>query len=55
MTLFWHPTGPLLRYEAGLLHVEDLNPHVQTKWRMSRWAMAKLAWCCLLAALRRYS
>jgi hypothetical protein len=52
MTLFWHSSGPLLRYEDGLLHVEDLNPHVETKWRMSRSEMLALAWRCLLAAAK---
>lgn len=53
MTLFWHPTGPLLKYQAGTLHVEDLNPELKTKWRMSRLEMARLGWRCIVAALRR--
>lgn len=39
MTLFWHQTGPLLRYEKGLLEIEDLNPQMKTRWRMSRTEM----------------
>ena len=23
--IYWHPTGPLMRYENGALHIEDLN------------------------------
>lgn len=52
MTLFWHGTGPLLKYESGMLHVEDLNPEVKTKWRMSRGEMFKLGWRCMLAAIK---
>jgi hypothetical protein len=36
MTIFWHPTGPLIRYENGLLRIEDLNPEIKTRWRMTR-------------------
>jgi hypothetical protein len=36
MTLFMCPSGPLLRYENGVLRVEDLNPEMKTKWRMTR-------------------
>lgn len=57
-TLFSHTTGPLLKFtrgdfDGGTLHVEDLNPHIQTKWRMSRGEMLSLGLRCLLAALRR--
>ena len=51
-TLFWHPTGPLLKYVDGFLHVEDLNPHVKTQWRMSRAEMLWLGWRCLIAACK---
>jgi hypothetical protein len=36
MTIFWHPTGPLVKYKSGLLYIENLNPEMKTKWRMSR-------------------
>lgn len=36
MTIFWHPTGPLMRYEDEMLRVEDLNPEIKTQWRMTR-------------------
>ena len=52
MTLFWHQTGPLLRYEGGFLNVEDLNPEMKTKWTMSRWEMFKLGWRCAVAAIK---
>lgn len=38
-TLYFDQTGPMLRYGNGLLHVADLNPEVETRWRMSRWEM----------------
>jgi hypothetical protein len=50
MTLFWHKTGPLLKYEDGTLHIEDLNPQIKTQWRMSRGEIFKLGWRCILAA-----
>ena len=53
MTLFWHETGPLMRYEKGVLHVEDLNPHIETRWAMSRGEMLRMGWRCIVAALRR--
>jgi hypothetical protein len=52
MTLFWHQTGPLMKYEAGFLHVEDLNPEVKTHWRMSRLEMLRLGWMCVVASIR---
>lgn len=51
MTLFWHPTGPKVSYRDGMLHVSDLNPQVDTQWRMSRWEMVKLGFACMNAAL----
>lgn len=51
MTLFWHQTGPLLKYADGTLHIEDLNPEFRTQWRMSRMEMFHLGWCCFRAAL----
>jgi hypothetical protein len=53
MTLFWHPSGPLVRYASGILEIEDLNPERQLRWRMSRMEMARLGWKCLVAAVRR--
>lgn len=52
MTLFWHPTGPRITYEDGLLEVENLNPQVATHWVMSRAEMLRLGWRCIAAALR---
>lgn len=52
MTLFWHPTGPLMKYQDGVLHVENLNPEVKTRWTMSRWEMVRLGWQCIIAACR---
>ena len=36
MTIFLDHAGPLLRYENGALRVEDLNPEIKTRWRLSR-------------------
>jgi hypothetical protein len=52
MTLFWDHTGPLLRYNNGLLEIEDLNPQIATHWRMSRVEMfligLKFLWAAVL-------
>jgi hypothetical protein len=53
MTIFWSPCGPLLRYEDGTLHIEDLNPQIKTQWRMSRWEMLRTGVKFIMAALRR--
>lgn len=39
--LIWKETGPAIEYDGSLLYIEDLNPHVKTKWRMSRLEMIK--------------
>ena len=51
MKLFLDHTGPMITYSDGMLHVADLNPQIETKWRMSRWEMVKLGFACLNAAL----
>lgn len=51
MTLYWNHVGPLMRYESGLLRIEDLNPDVKTQWRMSRMEMLGLGWRCIVAGL----
>ena len=51
MMLFWHPTGPLVKYREGLLEVHNLNPEVRTEWRMSLQEMYDLGWRCIAAAL----
>lgn len=52
MTLFFNPTGPFVRYDGGLLKIDDLNPEVHTQWTMSRGEMLGLAWRCFLSAIR---
>ncbi len=55
MTIFWHWTGPLLRYESGVLTIEDLNPEIKTRWRLTRWELIKIGVRCVLAALKSRS
>jgi hypothetical protein len=52
MTLFWHNTGPLIRYQDGILHVEDLNPEAKIRFRMSRTELLRLSLKAFLAAIR---
>lgn len=52
-TLFWDATGPLVAYGDGMLLVANLNPQVETKWRMTRGEMLRLGWRCIVAAVSR--
>jgi len=52
MTLFWHSTGPMIRYNGGVLLVESLNPQSSVRFRMSRVEMLRLGWACLIATLK---
>lgn len=42
-TLFSDETGPLVQYDGQFLRIEDLNPHIETRWRMSRWELVRFA------------
>jgi hypothetical protein len=52
MTLFFDNTGPLIKYVDGVMFIEDLNPEVKTKWRMSRVEMLRFGLRCLVASLK---
>lgn len=52
-TIFFSNEGPLVQFDGKLLRIEDLNPHVETKWRMSRWEMLIFGMKAILAALSR--
>ena len=52
MTLYWDHTGPLVKYFDGTLYIEDLNPEVKTKWRMSKSEMVWFGLRCLVSVLR---
>jgi hypothetical protein len=52
MTIFWDPAGPLVKYDHGILAIEDLNPEAKLRWRMSRMEMLRLGWRCVIAAVR---
>jgi hypothetical protein len=52
MTLFSHPTGPLVYYTGKTFGVEDLNPEAKMRWRMSRVEMLMLGVRCIIAAIR---
>lgn len=51
MTLYWHETGPLVKYRDGTLFISDLNPEMATRWRMSRAEMFKLGFRAIRAAI----
>jgi hypothetical protein len=52
--LFCDPTGPKLSYDGSVLNVSDLNPQIETRWRMSRWDMLKLGLRCIKAAALKW-
>ena len=39
MTLFYDECGPLVTHQDGVLYISDLNPQLDTKWRMTRWEL----------------
>jgi hypothetical protein len=53
MTLFYVPSGPLVRYGKGILQIQNLNPEIKTQWRMSRLEMLSFGMRVLYAALRK--
>lgn len=50
-TLFFKHTGPMLRYGGGVLYIDDLNPEIATKWRMSRMEMLRVGLKFMAAAI----
>lgn len=51
MRLFFDHTGPLVRYSSGTLEIADLNPDIETRWRLSRWEVFKLGVKAIVAAV----
>lgn len=49
-TIFWLPEGPKISWENDVLHIEDLNPEVSLRWRMSPELLKKLGENCLRVA-----
>lgn len=43
--IFVHETGPLVEYDnqEEVLYIEDLNPQIKIKWRMSRGEILDMA------------
>ena len=52
MTIFWHGSGPLMRWENGALTIEDLNPSLKTTWRMTRFERLRAGFRLMLASLK---
>lgn len=53
-TLYWHPTGPMLRYQRDAfgeyLVIDELNPENRIKFAMTPWEMLKFGLKCIAAA-----
>jgi len=52
MTLFFDPCGPMVKYDHGVLLIEDLNPDAKLRWRMSKVELLRFGWRCIIAAVR---
>lgn len=56
MTLYWHQTGPLIRYNQDAfgetLIIEDLNPENTIKFRMTPIQLLRFGLKCIWAAVR---
>jgi hypothetical protein len=52
MTIYSDPTGPLLEYKEGFLKIEDLNPELKTRWRLSRFEMFKIGFRFIRGAMQ---
>ena len=56
MTLFWHQTGPLIKYERDALGewftVEDLNPENRIHFKLSPIELLGFGFRCIWAAIR---
>lgn len=53
-TIFWNENGPLVQFNGEFLHIEDLNPHFETKWRVSRWELFIIGIRAAVAALTAF-
>lgn len=49
--LYFHETGPLVEFDGQVLWIEDLNPHITTKWRMTRFEMVVFGLRAIWSAL----
>lgn len=52
MLIHFDQAGPMMKYENGLLKIEDLNPEMKTQWRMGRLDLAAVAVKFILAAIK---
>ena len=55
MTLYWHPTGPRIRYERDAfgetLTIDDLNPENKISFRLTPLELLRLGFKCIWAAV----
>jgi len=43
----------MIKFEEQVLHVQNLNPEVETHWRMTNWELFVMGLKCIDAAIRR--
>lgn len=51
VTIYWHRTGPLMKYTDGVLQIEDLNPQRSMFWRVKRLKMIGIGLRFILAGI----
>jgi hypothetical protein len=49
-TIFWAPEGGKLSWNDGVFHIEDLNPSVSIKWRITPAELQAIGERCLKLA-----
>lgn len=49
--LFLAEEGPSLDYGDGTLYISDLNPQIETQWRMSRLELFTMGMRCVRASM----
>lgn len=53
--IYFDNAGPVIRYwgRDRMLHICDLNPETELRWKVTRWELVKIGLRCLLHAVKR--
>ena len=52
--IYMNQTGPMLRVDSEhTLHIDDLNPEIKTRWRLSRCELLSIGWRLIMLAVFR--
>lgn len=50
-TILFTNWGPLVTYDGETVHVADINPEIETRWRLSRWEVFVFGFKAMFAAV----